>query len=419
MFPLSARTVLVIALATLGSRLIAALALGVLGNPQWWEYDLIAVNLKSGWGHSYERLGFVYAAYAPPLWSAILALLLWLPGETRGSVQLLQGFLCLGAALSAAVLARRIGADEKVGLLAGLLVGLQPSLLYYSVANSDPLPLNVFLLSVILLVGADLLIHADPRRALGFGFLVGLGVLARGTPVVALPVMAIALFLRHRAFAWRPIGLAALSLALCLAPWIIRNVLVIGAPVITSTTGENFWRGNHAGASGGVRDQDGGEIASLFATNEALPEPIRRVIARGSERERDQVFAEEALEFIRSDPRAALELFGRKLRSFWWKIESDPRDYSPVASLVYEWIYRLELALTLLGIGSLFLLGATRADSKGRAIILVVLATILAISLLQAAFYVQGRHRFLIEPFLLMFAAFGLAALARLRVGRG
>jgi len=229
--------------------------------------------------------------------------------------------------------------------------------------------------------------------------------------------MAVALGLRHRAAALRPIGLATLSFVLCLAPWIIRNVLVIGAPVITSTTGENFWRGNHPGASGGGRDSDGGEIASLFAANPALPGPIRNVIATGTERERDRVFALEAFKFIRSDPRAALELFASKLRSFWWRIESNPQNYSPVASLTYEWAYRLQLALALLGLGSVLRVGP--GPPAGRATALLVVASILAISLLQAAFYVQGRHRFLIEPFLLIFSAFGLSALARFRPGTG
>ena len=37
----------------------------------------------------------------------------------------------------------------------------------------------------------------------------------------------------------------------------------------------------------------------------------------------------------------------------------------------------------------------------------------LAVSVLQSAFYVQGRHRFLIEPLLLMFTAIALSAFAR------
>jgi len=400
----------VLALATLGSRLIVAVVLGVAGNPRWWEYDLIAVNLWSGWGHSYERLGFVYAAYAPPLWSAILALLFFLPGDSRASVQIAQALLCLGAAVTVGILTRRIGGDERTSVVAGLLVAFQPSLLYYSVANSDPLPLNACLLGLIVLQGAALIAGPTRERALGFGLLVGLGVLSRGTPIVALPVVAGGLFLRFRGDALKPVLQATVAFFLCVSPWLARNVAVIGAPLITSTTGENFWRGNHAGASGGGKDLDGGEIASLERTNQALPLAIRAVIAHGTELDRHQVFMAEALKFIRAEPAEAVALFGRKMRTFWWKIESDPGDYSPIAARIYEWVYRCELALALLGLGLLF--RNRLGPSAHRIPAVLAVLVMIAISLLQSAFYVQGRHRFLIEPLLLMFASFGVVHVA-------
>ena len=43
----------------------------------------------------------------------------------------------------------------------------------------------------------------------------------------------------------------------------------------------------------------------------------------------------------------------------------------------------------------------------------LVLGLIGAVSILQTAFYVQGRHRFLVEPLLLIFTAIGATAVAR------
>jgi len=393
--------------ATLLPRALLAIGLGVWGSPERWEYDVIAASLVDGTGLVYDRDGFTYHAYAPPLWSLVLAALLLLPGDSRLSIQITQALLCLGAATIVAVLARRICRDARTGMIAGLMVALQPSLLYYSVVKSDPLPLNAFLLGGLALAGSHLIQTPDRRSSIAFGLLVGLGTLSRGTPAVALPLIVAFLLGRWRRQAWPFIAGASIAFAMCLTPWLGRNLALIGAPLITSTTGENFWRGNHRGASGGVVDLDGGDITTMIPVNESLPKTIRTVLAGGTELERHRVFMAEAWQFISADPGSAAVLFARKLRTFWWRIDSDPRDYPPVAALGYQWIFRAELLFALLG--AFFMLKAPLSCEAAA----WCLALIIALSLLQCAFYVQGRHRFLIEPVLLMFTAAGVVRLTR------
>jgi len=126
---LSGRYLLVLAIASLVPRVLLAVLLGVVGEPERWEYDVIAANIAGGSGHVYDRLGFVYAAYAPPLWSGILAVLLVTLGEVRIAIQAIQALLCFGVAVACSVLARRITGDDAASLLTGILVALQPSLL--------------------------------------------------------------------------------------------------------------------------------------------------------------------------------------------------------------------------------------------------------------------------------------------------
>lgn len=413
MSSLPARRLALLAVATAVPRALLAAALGVWGEPERWEYDVIAANIVAGHGHVYDRLGFTYAAYAPPLWSYTLALLMGVFGGAREMIQIVQGLFCLGAAVTCGSLARRITGDEETGFLAGLMVALQPSLLYYSVVKSDPLPLNALLLSLIVSAGAELVGSPGDRRAAGFGLLLGLGVLARGTPIVALPIVGAALLVRLGSRAVRPLAVAGGAVSLCLAPWLLRNLAEVGSPVITTTSGENFWRGNHEGATGGILNDDGGEITRLTTSNPALSAPIRLALVDATESRRDAVFASEAWLFIRTHPGAAVRLFARKLRTFWWRVDSDARDYSQVASIAYETIYRLELGLALAGMLLLAVFGTGSSHRPDRTAAAVALAVMIAVSLLQCAFYVQGRHRFLIEPLLLMFTATGLTALVR------
>lgn len=393
-------------------RLVLALYLGVAGRPEPWEYDVIAASIQAGEGHNYQRKMYHYAAYAPPVWSYLLALLLALPGETRASIQVIQGLFCLGAAVTCVALVRRLGGHGFAAGMAGVLVALQPSLLYYSVVKSDALPLNALLLSLIALAGAILLERPHGLGSFAFGLLVALATLARGTPAIAVPIVALLLFARFRIRSLVPVALMATGLTCGLAPWLIRNAIVVGEPVITSTSSENFWRGNNEVATGGVMDTAGWPLSTLSPNIEPyspFSPAIRKVLAGGSEADRHRVFLAEAWRFIGAHPDRALALFLKKLRIFWWKIESDRWDYSSGMTSLYEGIYRSELVLALGGVIALLRRGPEPAGPP-RAALCLVLALMVGISLLQSAFYVQGRHRFLIEPLLLVFTACGAAA---------
>lgn len=394
-------------------RLFLAWYLGLSGNPEIWEYDVIGACIHAGLGHIYEINGLRYLAYAPPLWSFLLAALMSLPGESRGWVQVAQAVFCLGAALVAVPLGRRLTGRTEVGVAGGVLIALQPSLLYYSVVKSDPLPLNVFLLALIALAGLQTLEAPSMRHGVAFGLVTALGTLSRGTPLVALPVLAVLLAARFRRQALVPALGALFAFAAVVAPWLVRNALAVGAPILTSTTGENLWRGNNEGATGGAFDVAGNSLSVASADPSVFPPSVRSALASGTELERQEAFLGEAIRFVREHPRDALRLFLRKLRILWWRLESDPGDYWPRAAETYEWIYRTELALAILGVWTLWRARAGVSLDSVRNGISYVILLVLALGALQALFYVQGRHRFLMEPLLLIFTASGAAAVAR------
>lgn len=395
-------------------RLALAFYLGVAGRPERWEYDVIAASIHAGEGHNYQREMYHYAAYAPPVWSYLLALLLALPGETRASIQVIQALFCLGASATGVALVRRLGGSALAAWTCGILIALQPSLVYYSVVKSDALPLNAFLLGLIALAGAALLDRPGGLRAFAFGLLVAIATLSRGTPAIAVPIVALLLAALYRTRAFLPVALMIAGLACGLGPWLIRNAIVVGEPLITSTSGENFWRGNNELATGGIADTTGRTLSALSPDDvpySPFSPAIREVLAGGSEADRQRVFLAEAWCFIRTHPDRAFALFIQKLKIFWWKIESRPGDYSTAGAGLYEWIYRTELILAVVGLIALLRSPGDGLSSQ-RSALALVFTLMIGISLLQSAFYVQGRHRFLIEPLLLIFTACGAASLA-------
>ena len=404
---------MLIAGLALASRAAVAVLLGVVGDPERWEYDVIAGNLASGLGHVYEREGFAYKAYAPPLWSFLLAALQFAPGAGRGAIQLLQALLCAGAAVAFARMALDVFKRQDVALWAGVATALQPSLLYYSVVKSDPLPLNVLLTGAIALAGKALIDTPSPASAVRFGVLTGLGGLSRGTPLVAIPLLGGLLLARRMRDRWPAFGVACFLCVLTLIPWLTRTALAIGEPMITSTATENFWRGNHRGASGGIRNAEGALITRLAPDNQALPRSVRSTLVDGTEAERSTAFSKEARDFIMRRPHEAIALYLKKLRMFWLWSPSDPRDYDMRLVVAYNLIYLVELCLALAGVAWILRSQPAKDETPGdRTGALWCLGLALSLGAVQAAFYVQGRHRFLVEPILLLFAAIPLARAA-------
>lgn len=122
----------------------------------------------------------------------------------------------------------------------------------------------------------------------------GLGLLFVAIAIMARPY-------RKQAF----VGVAAL--ALVIAPWVIRNAIQLGAPVVTSTeSGYVLWQGNSPDANGGTR----GYVDTLDFTPLDLSEDL-------SEVERDAEYRRQALGWMADNPGQVIALVPKKLWNMW------------------------------------------------------------------------------------------------------
>ncbi|HKP38142.1 MAG TPA: hypothetical protein VJT71_14890 [Pyrinomonadaceae bacterium] len=129
-----------------------------------------------------------------------------------------------------------------------------------------------------------------------------------------------------------------------------------------------------------------------------------------TEMEQQAFFRDEALRFIRERPADALKLYLLKIYYFWWFSPSSGIPYYHTYVIVYRIFYVVALVFSLAGI-----VQAMRSPRpRTRESSLILLSVVLAICLGQSAFYVEGRHRWLIEPITLIFFSFATFELWKL-----
>ena len=397
------QAVLVGAVAVLAA-LAASAATGRFGSLDRWEYSIIADHILAGDGAYYDYMGIRYYFYGPPLYPLLLAGVVGLTGS-EVVVLVLQACILAGTATILHTVAWRLW-DPRVALLGGLLVALHPpSLIYAGQLHSQTLDVFVIAAAFLLWLG----IHAASiGRAFATGIALAGAVLSRGTmgPVV------LAWGLR---FVWRcrrdwrratTVGVAvAAGGALVVLPLIVRGYRLYGewTPLRTDA-GVNLWYGNHDGSTGTAYS---GDPVPVPVTTHLTTED-RRIVAGMNEIEQNEYFTARVRRWIESNPGTAATLFVNKLRFYWWTSPHTGLHYPAAWTRVYLVYYSVVLALGIFGLWR-----AMRAAPLSREAARLFIVMAVCASVTQAAFYVEGRHRWQLEPMLLLFTAYGAVTLAR------
>lgn len=195
------------------------------------HYLSIADSVSKGRGFAsvFPYLWMHATAFRPPLYPLILGGLFTVTGTKVGAAQGLNVALgCLVVVLTAMVAARIAG--RAAGLVAGGLVAVYPPLL----AN-DGVPLTEPL-ALALMLGVVLALMA--RRPATVGALCGLLVLTRPSAQLLVPVVAT--WLAVVGVPWRRVLLSVAVAGVVVTPWLVRNEIVFGRPVLVTSNGFNL-----------------------------------------------------------------------------------------------------------------------------------------------------------------------------------
>jgi hypothetical protein len=195
------------------------------------EYFCIAKSLMAGEGFASpfkEPTG--PTAWMPPVLPVVLAGLLWLCGGSQNAVMacvvMLQVYTIIGTGLLVLVLARRYASRLGAGLIAAIfLAAVLGDFRHWFQQTHD-----CWLILAVMNVLIAWLYFGRPlgrrRSAFIFGLFGGLCTLTH--PILGLAWGVLAFAGARRPRGWGNLGLAVLSAALVVTPWMVRNYLVFG-----------------------------------------------------------------------------------------------------------------------------------------------------------------------------------------------
>lgn len=213
------------------------------------EYYRIAQNLAAGKGFSFD--GVHPYTYRPPLFSFLLGIWFRLAGPSVLSAAVYQ---CLMHGLSAAaayLLFRALRCAPKWAAVLSLAVALQPTLVSRAAFILQE-PTLLFFTTTALLATAIWLNERSAGWACIAGISWGVASLGKSVALFALPLVLFYWFARggaERRIAFLQAALCALFFLVALAPWTIRNYLVLHRVVPVNDQGTGMLEWNVVNAS--------------------------------------------------------------------------------------------------------------------------------------------------------------------------
>ena len=297
--------------------------------------------------------------------------------------------------------------DRKAALLAAAIFCFYPPSLWHATGRIWDTSLftmmSLFLLNFLMTIDKIWTLKTALLAGFFFGIVAIFKVIILGLyPFVFVQILlqkSLALKVRLQ-----QIGLLTFMILLILSPWIWRNYLVFGRPLLRSNFGLELKLGNNSGAEAYMQTHGRGKIEMYHP------------IIKKDELEKYRIMGElaytasagnEALAFIRTHPYDFVKLTLQRILYFWVRdldlnegldghfgIQSKKSAFTTV-------IYILPLPFMLLGIVIVF---------SGQRPAGVLISYLILFPLVYYITHVRQRYRFPVEPVMLIFAAGGLAA---------
>jgi 4-amino-4-deoxy-L-arabinose transferase-like glycosyltransferase len=284
-------------------RLIVVFWIPTVPTEDFWSYFQRAIHLLDNGSYD-ASLGWHEADY-PPGYSLFLSLFLWLPFDRLLTAKIVNVLISSAAIFLTSELARNLF-GRKVALVAAVLTSLSPRMILQSTLIASE---NLFIPLLLLWVLLNFYWLDDHRYRKTFitGCLVGALTLTRTVALLLVIPWLISFLPVLRKNIANLVIMVILFLGgqfIVLAPWAVRNYLVLGkATVLTTAGGLDLFMGNNAHATG-----------EWYAWTPDM-ESIYPDFSQRSVIVKNELAQHEAVKWIMNNPLDALKLYIKK-----WKI---------------------------------------------------------------------------------------------------
>ena len=351
-------------------------------------------------------------AFRPPVYPIQVGLtMLFLPAAAAVAVgNLVWGAITVWATWQAGI---SLNLGERRSLLAALLVAVDPMLLQYSAQPMTEVTCaGLVSLLVYWIARRD---YSEAVRQICIGILFGLLVLCRPTFWPFAVLIAVVWILRTffakasttAALPWRVIG----STLLVLAPWVIRNQVVMGTPILMTTHGGyTLLLANNPEFYSEVVDRGWGSEWSKAGfdqwTKELLASLSEELGPDSTEMDRDRWQNRRARQFIQNEPDRFTRAVWYRIRSLWSPVPQREAAGGTPSRLVTLVGYYYTV---ILGVFAISLVLQIYQSWQARTFLWVpLLAMVLTIQAVHLVYWTNARMRAPIVPVISLFVVRGL-----------
>jgi hypothetical protein len=284
--------------------------------------------------------------------------------------------------------------NNTIVFIAIFLFCLHPGIAWYALFKIHPFSMDLLMLLLPIYFTARYWKNESMINLVLFFVSSALAVLTRATLIVAV-VPFLILYLKQKGLLRATLLTASLFLFILLAclPWMIRNYHQDDIIGMSSLGGKDIWKGSLPETEGSNYLTNGSDCYSLLSPGAV--DSIHQMTVK----QQNNYFLGLYYKNVTERPGLQVRLFLLKLKNFWLFRSAIGNEYGSKAQFLLPLYKVCYLFILLLSIAALWLIGK-------RSLLLFIIPLLL--SLEQSLYYVETRHRLLIEPFLIFLAITGL-----------
>jgi len=385
------KVLILIFFITIAVRILAIFILRWHIKPDLWEYHDIALNILNGKGYFHPFLKTKYYFYISPFYCYWSAFVYFLTNKNYLIIELLQVFISGVSVLFLMGIAKKIFNDKVAGLC-GLVYALHPGFIIYTIKLHEFIFVQFLMLALIYLI-------LMRRNIFLIGILIGLGFYVRSVFIFFIPPFFVYTLWKYRLRESFNKAIILITITLiAMVPWVYRGYKIYGRFILQTHAGKAFWQGNCPFTSGSSLTKDNRDILLV------APEEFRNKVFSLNEIEQNDFFRNEAIRYIKANPSRFIKNTIRKFYYFWW--------FSPQAGLWYpfSWLIIYKVFYSLMAL--FFIYGAYCIFKHRRTIdlaaVIFMFSFVFLVSALHSFVYVEIRHRWMIEPIIIIISAYGI-----------